>query len=303
MARVWRRQATPARGSPRREEVTFADVVERRDNNTTEDAIVPPQQVEEEAAVGKLEKVQSKRSKKRCRAEQLRRTQYGPEPLRRSPPTIQTADGPVHVCGQCLKPGHRADGCRRAIVCRRCAGTGHRAHQCKNPRATERQLLAGGPTRRHDGAEQVVQEKTTHERSHEALQKKMKNIVENPKNPKKRSREIEEEDYNQLEKREVQYNIHHLSVPLTSAMVRGKEALKHCTVATVTEVKEGMVSAKTVTGALSAALKGYTNKEQWSWPVKPFLDGRYMITCPTTVLARELERGGVLHLPKFSLSF
>ncbi|KAJ0960304.1 hypothetical protein J5N97_001875 [Dioscorea zingiberensis] len=36
------------------------------------------------------------------------------------------------VCGQCLKPGHRADSCRRAITCRRCWSTGYRARECKS---------------------------------------------------------------------------------------------------------------------------------------------------------------------------
>ncbi|KAJ0969632.1 hypothetical protein J5N97_022509 [Dioscorea zingiberensis] len=86
-------------------------------------------------------------------------------------------------------------------------------------------------------------------------------------------------------------------------MIKGKETLKSFTIATVTEVKEGMVSAKTVTGALTVALKAFTNKENWGWAAKPFLDGRYMVACPTAEAARELEKGGVLHLPKFSLRF
>ncbi|KAJ0964483.1 hypothetical protein J5N97_025621 [Dioscorea zingiberensis] len=173
----------------------------------------------------------------------------------------------MQVCGQCLRLGHRADGCRRAIVCRRCAGTGHRAHQCTNPRVTNQQLLVLGSSRRQGEGEQRKLKGNEEKQDDEGGDGRIK-LKKSMTNLKKRSRATAEE-----EQSEVKYNIQHLSVPLTSTMIKGKETLRSFSIATVTEA------------------------------IKPFLDGRFMVSCPTSLAERELEQGGVLHLPKFSLSF
>ncbi|KAJ0972461.1 hypothetical protein J5N97_020420 [Dioscorea zingiberensis] len=202
--------------------------------------------------------------------------------MRRSPPTIQTPAGPIQVCGQCLKLGHRADGCRWEIVCRQCNGIGHRAHQCRNPRATVRHLMPVNLPRRQEEPE-----------GHAPL--KM------PENPKKRTRPSPTPE--QQGKREVKYNIQHISVPMTNKMMKGKEKLRSLSIATLTKVRKGLVNAAAVTGSLTEALKGCTSKVNLSWEAKPLLDGRYLVACPLAKTARKLEWGGVIHLPKFSLRF
>ncbi|KAJ0962044.1 hypothetical protein J5N97_029872 [Dioscorea zingiberensis] len=53
------------------------------------------------------------------------------DPECRRPPLLRTPTGTIQVCCQCLKTGHKAAECRRAITCRRCGGTGHRGASCK----------------------------------------------------------------------------------------------------------------------------------------------------------------------------
>ncbi|KAJ0989936.1 hypothetical protein J5N97_008292 [Dioscorea zingiberensis] len=243
---------------------------------------VPTRLNDEGKGVGKWKLVQSKRSRKQASSELRRRLKTEPEPTRRSPPTIQTPAGPIQVCGQCLKPGHRADGCRREIVCRRCNGTGYRAHQCRNPRATVRHLMPVNLPRRQEEPE-----------GHAPLK-----LMENPKKRTRPSPEPEQQG-----KREVKYNIQHISVSMTNKMLKGKEKLRSLSIATVTEVREGLVNAAAITGSLTEALKGCTSKVNWNWEAKPFLDGWYLVACPSAAAARELERGGVIHLLKFSLCF
>ncbi|KAJ0962393.1 hypothetical protein J5N97_030221 [Dioscorea zingiberensis] len=207
--------------------------------------------------------------------------------MRRSPPTIQTPEGPIHVCGRCLKPGHRVDGCRRAVVCRRCGGTGHLAHHCKNPRVTERHLLTMEPHRRYEEPERHA---GTIDKGKQRLRTEDANI-----HLKTTEMMISTTETEPPGKREVSYSIHHISVPLTSEMKRGKEKLRSHSIATVTAVREGMVNAAAVTGALTEALKGCTSKAEWIWKAMPFLDGRYMVACPSVEAAGELERGGAIH--------
>ncbi|KAJ0975364.1 hypothetical protein J5N97_017329 [Dioscorea zingiberensis] len=69
-----------------------------------------------------------------------RRHEQRPSNQRRSLPTINTPTGMIAVCGQCLRPGHRADECSRAPACRRCREVGHKGFHCRaeqrHPRAT-----------------------------------------------------------------------------------------------------------------------------------------------------------------------
>ncbi|KAJ0961967.1 hypothetical protein J5N97_029795 [Dioscorea zingiberensis] len=55
---------------------------------------------------------------------------------RRSPPTIRTPTSTITVCGQCLRPGHKAIECRRDVTYRRCGGVGHKGLACGGARRT-----------------------------------------------------------------------------------------------------------------------------------------------------------------------
>ncbi|KAJ0972782.1 hypothetical protein J5N97_020741 [Dioscorea zingiberensis] len=90
---------------------------------------------------------------------------------------------------------------------------------------------------------------------------------------------------------------HHLSVPIDSEMVRGKEAMKTYTIVTITKVREGMVTS----GILSVALQDALGRRE-GWSSKQFTNGQYLVECPSPEEARELERVGIIHLPKFSIS-
>ncbi|KAJ0963402.1 hypothetical protein J5N97_028524 [Dioscorea zingiberensis] len=143
--------------------------------------------------------------RRQCSDESPRRPRHELEPLRRSPPTIHTMEGSVHVCGQCLRPGHRADGCRRAIVYRRCTGIGYHAHQCRNPRVTDQQLLALGSPRRQDEVEQIEKKMNEEKQTPEGGDdwSKLKNTMNNLK---KRPRVTPEEEHTPQGHREVKYN-------------------------------------------------------------------------------------------------
>ncbi|KAJ0967484.1 hypothetical protein J5N97_024401 [Dioscorea zingiberensis] len=101
------------------------------------------------------------------------------------------------------------------------------------------------------------------------------------------------------EKAAPKYNIHHLSLPLDNEMVKGKETLHSFTIITVIEVKKGFAGARTIFEAMKKAMA----HNCWNWTSEAFLDGRNMMACSSAEKARELEQGGILHLPRFSLSF
>ncbi|KAJ0965163.1 hypothetical protein J5N97_026301 [Dioscorea zingiberensis] len=104
----------------------------------------------------------------------------------------------------------------------------------------------------------------------------------------------EEKDQKMKAKRKIEHL--HASLALDSDMVAGKEEMETCTVATMTKIKEGFVTARKLSEALKESLEG-----NWDWPVKEFRDGRFMITCKSPEEAREIERSGELHFPAFTI--
>ncbi|KAJ0976621.1 hypothetical protein J5N97_012095 [Dioscorea zingiberensis] len=88
-------------------------------------------------------------------------------------------------------------------------------------------------------------------------------------------------------------------ISLENEMMRGKELLKHYTIATVSGMKGGMSVDR---NSLSAALREALG-DNWEWNSRPFRDGRFLVTCPSSEEARGLESIGTLHLPLFSVTF
>ncbi|KAJ0987285.1 hypothetical protein J5N97_005641 [Dioscorea zingiberensis] len=191
---------------------------------------------------------------------------------------VSTLDTPVDI------GWHRADNYRRTIVCRNCVGTGHRAFECyHHAKDTEPHhripLRHGEDERRRDRGE----------RKGDPQNDKVVATVA-PVRPEQTSRKraFPEDGPASLEKKEktkVQYNVQHISLPLDNNMIKGKEALRSFTIATVTEVRKGFANAQSISEALKEAME----HRRWNWTSKPFLDGRFMVACPTTEKARKLE--------------
>ncbi|KAJ0969835.1 hypothetical protein J5N97_022712 [Dioscorea zingiberensis] len=72
---------------------------------------------------------------------------------KRLPHTLRTPAGTINVCGQCLRPGHRADKCRRDVTCRGCGGVGHKGIACQGDRRNTTVAGATGGEKQHRAAE------------------------------------------------------------------------------------------------------------------------------------------------------
>ncbi|KAJ0981187.1 hypothetical protein J5N97_009442 [Dioscorea zingiberensis] len=314
---------TAASNSPRRDGVTFADVVwgEGSESFIAEALTTPvspaPQQPSSDDERG-WEDVHFKRHR-RQRSEENKKHASPPLGARQgSPPYIRTPAGLVEVCGKCLKPGHMAAGCRRAVTCRTCGGVGHKAreyrrrgntsqqarnmeeirprahythseHRREQPRREETTTKQNQP-RRPEPAEKRRQTPDMHptqQRKHDRdgmLMKQSTNLAYKKTNSEKVT----------VPKRKITHL--HASLALDGDMVAGKEEMETFTVATITKIKEGYVTAKKLSEALKIALEG-----NWEWPVKEFREGRLMITCKSPMEAREIEKSGELHFPAFSI--
>ncbi|KAJ0971197.1 hypothetical protein J5N97_019156 [Dioscorea zingiberensis] len=277
MARVWKRQASPARrgsnnttgnigaperrsdkGSPRRPDVTYAAAVSGDDGRSfiVSALTTPFQPPAEESTERGWEEVRPKRCSACGQAPETER------PVRFDQP--------------------------------RCSPHPARQQLQSKPRATE------PPARLHRNTTHVGGDrKRAGDREKQQITMEEVNAAQENKDRPPRKRAFHDEDRTSSEKVTPKYNMQHISLPLDSEMIKGKEALRSFTIATVVEVRKGAAGAQ----AISEAMKEAMAPIRWSWTSKAFRDGRFMMACPSAEKARELERGGILHLPRLSLSF
>ncbi|KAJ0985199.1 hypothetical protein J5N97_003555 [Dioscorea zingiberensis] len=224
--------------------------------------------------------------RKRQRSNALRTAPVEPPPAqRRAPPTLRTPVGTITVCGQCLRPGHRANECRRAVTCRRCRGVGHKGTACHaEPRHAVKAQPAPPPP---NVAAPSPPQPTPHEvpppkdqppkqktKKHKATQGK----PINSKAPPWRT---------QLEADGMEHLF--ISVGLNKGILNGRERMKTFSIITVKERKAGSVTIQDITDVLACLVD-----EHWTWTVKPLRDGRYIVAFPTAELARQTEKAGPL---------
>ncbi|KAJ0985585.1 hypothetical protein J5N97_003941 [Dioscorea zingiberensis] len=202
--------------------------------------------------------------------------------------------GTITVCGQCLRPGHRANECRRAVTCRRCRGVGHKGTACHaEPRHAVKAQPAPPPP---NVAAPSPPQPTPHEvpppkdqppkqktKKHKATQGK----PINSKAPPWRT---------QLEADGMEHLF--ISVGLNKGILNGRERMKTFSIITVKERKAGSVTIQDITDVLACLVD-----EHWTWTVKPLRDGRYIVAFPTAELARQTEKAGPLSVLAFDLSF
>ncbi|KAJ0964960.1 hypothetical protein J5N97_026098 [Dioscorea zingiberensis] len=160
MSKVWRREVTPepeavgiqapprpqgaTHNSPRRDGDTYADAVDGlRPRSFIMEALATPMPPTHYSEDDKgWDDVHFKRRQwpdenKRAHPVKTKRTSPPLGPRQGSPPYIRTPAGLVEVCGQCLKPGHMAADCRRAITYRVCGGIGHKGSDCRRKSSSE----------------------------------------------------------------------------------------------------------------------------------------------------------------------
>ncbi|KAJ0972492.1 hypothetical protein J5N97_020451 [Dioscorea zingiberensis] len=87
-------------------------------------------------------------------------------------------------------------------------------------------------------------------------------------------------------------------VALNKGILDGRERMKAFSIITVVESREGTVTIADITDILSHIVD-----ENWNWIVKPLRDGRYIVAFPTTELARQTEKAGLLRVLAFDLKF
>ncbi|KAJ0975121.1 hypothetical protein J5N97_017086 [Dioscorea zingiberensis] len=181
--------------------------------------------------------------------------------LRRSPPTLNTLEGPIQVCGQCLCPGHRADECLSDITCRRCGGVGHKAAKCREARRDLGKLYGALAARG-------------------ARQKEPRRPIE-----RKENRPWLRHDLGPPEKMGAASKTRDISLPLDDEMMNDKELMKKYTIATVKTLNGGMpVDRNSLAAGLQEALG-----DHWEWASRPFRNGRFLVACPSPEEAQGLE--------------
>ncbi|KAJ0981862.1 hypothetical protein J5N97_010117 [Dioscorea zingiberensis] len=121
--------------SPRREGVSYADVVDReRPRSFIAETLTTPRSPRQRNS-DEEEGWENVHFKRRRRSHGTPLEPRGPSPPKGprqgSPPYIRTPAGLVEVCGYCLKPGYIAVECRRAITCRVCGDTGQKGRDCR----------------------------------------------------------------------------------------------------------------------------------------------------------------------------
>ncbi|KAJ0981272.1 hypothetical protein J5N97_009527 [Dioscorea zingiberensis] len=223
----------------------------------------------------------------------------------------------VEVCGQCLKPGHMAADCKRAITCRVYGGIGHKGRECRRRAPNHHQTTGAAetkkitchasPERRREPPRTETQGTSNRRRPEpEVHQEHLKERhtartishyhvkVEELHKAGHQKTHVEPEKKTAPTHRKIDHL--HASLALDGDMVEGKEEMKTFTVATVTKVKVGFVTGR----KMSMALQEFIG-DGWEWPVKEFRDGRYLITCRSLAEAREMEKSGELHFPTFTM--
>ncbi|KAJ0971271.1 hypothetical protein J5N97_019230 [Dioscorea zingiberensis] len=193
------------------------------------------------------------------------------------PPYIKTPEGVIEVCGQCLRPGHMAAECRRAMTCQVCGGVGHRRRNCRQKGQTSRRPPETGREGRN-------WERHNHDHEHRRPSPRRQ---EHPPRPMEDERAPPPASVQTMTHAAAtatrKVAEHHTSLALDGRMMRGKEELKSFTVVTITKINGGFV----IDSKFSAALKEALEME-WDWPVKELRDGRMMISCRSPEEAREL---------------
>ncbi|KAJ0975525.1 hypothetical protein J5N97_017490 [Dioscorea zingiberensis] len=303
MSRVWRRKTSPvpatvgiqapprhhrgtttAHNSPRRDGVTYAEVTGGAggQHSFIMEALAttrsPPHLSSEDEERG-WEDVHFKR--KRRDDERRASPPLGLCTRQGSPPYIRTPAGLVEVCGQCLKPGHMAAECRRAITCRSCGGTGHKGRNCPQRGSNHHQMMEtkeirrptrhASPERRREPPgnprqpelEKPQQAKHPKEGHTTRLISHHHVIVEDPHKAGQPTKTAGPEKKKAPPSRKIEHL--HSSLALDGDMVEGKEEMKIFTVATVTKIKGGFVTGRS--------------------PAE----------------AREMEKSGELHFPTFTI--
>ncbi|KAJ0967320.1 hypothetical protein J5N97_024237 [Dioscorea zingiberensis] len=217
------------------------------------------------------------RSKRQYRKNTPPRRPPDPERRQRTPPTILTPSGPAEVCGQCLRSGHRASECRRAMTCRRCCGVGHRAAGCRRPYKPQQ------------GAREPPKQSPPPPRlDNDTFPPLPRSSPPPQKQNNWHSTELGEEEPEDEEH-------HYTTVSLTEEMLDTLEEMKIYTIVTVMSLKCGMVT----NGRLAAALMLLCEADD-QWTVQSFRDGRFMVCCPSPERARWLEAMGTIMVPDFS---
>ncbi|KAJ0972778.1 hypothetical protein J5N97_020737 [Dioscorea zingiberensis] len=176
-----------------------------------------------------------------------------------------------------------AAGCRRAVTCQVCGGVGHKARDCRRRSSSQQQQRGAEETRpvnRSSEHRRNEEERTNPPRrlapTEERCQAPETHPIQQRKygrdgNPVSSSTNMADkrtilETTNLQEKREekdkkvaaAKRKIEHLhaSLALDSDIVAGKEEIETCTVATMTKIKEGFVTARKLSEALKESLEG-----------------------------------------------
>ncbi|KAJ0975284.1 hypothetical protein J5N97_017249 [Dioscorea zingiberensis] len=267
----------------RRRQLSYVNVLR---GDTPEDRPLPPPAETQQDNEG-WEK--ATRKKFRCISGEPRKEIAGKPTLqRRSPPTIRTPTGTIEVCGQCLRPGHKADECRREVTCRRCGGVGHKEVICKE---VHRKIL-------YTTTKNTTQDTKIQQKKPPAKGKKIDG--EKPKEaPVKIPNQLPVTGKaKQTGERAGEYENHYISLAQDSNMIAGKEKMRRFSIAKITEARGVIVDGHKV----EELLKGRINA-QWNWDARILRDGRYIIECPSAVIARQIEKAGKMESPEFTLEF
>ncbi|KAJ0971618.1 hypothetical protein J5N97_019577 [Dioscorea zingiberensis] len=95
-----------------------------------------------------------------------------------------------------------------------------------------------------------------------------------------------------------EYEHHYISLAHDSNMVAGKEKMRRCSIAKITEARGVIVDGRKVEELLKTRINA-----QWNWDARILKDGRYIIECPSALIARQIEKAGKMESPKFTLDF
>ncbi|KAJ0981142.1 hypothetical protein J5N97_009397 [Dioscorea zingiberensis] len=221
------------------------------------------------------------RNKRHCYSN---REQRSGQEERRSPPVcrssyvIRIPTGMITVCGQCLRPGHRAMECRRAATCRICGEVGHKspAFQKRRPR-TEANT---GPikSRRAPAYKKPNKNRGTTMDSRNG---------QNHKHTSKGLPPAVTEAHQPLQDVKEEAKHHHISLALNIGMMEGKERMKRFLIISLPNISVGKVDGEKMEEMLKEIVD-----ENWTWVLKPLRDGRFIMHYRSVSLVWNLVNSG-----------
>ncbi|KAJ0974961.1 hypothetical protein J5N97_016926 [Dioscorea zingiberensis] len=195
---------------------------------------------------------------------------------------MRTPTGTINVCGQCLRPSHKAEECRREMTCRRCGGVGHKGLVCTGVRRKTTVVVQTAPSE----SKQTQQKPAKREKR------------PNEGKPKTKPTKLSVTDRNQKTGKETEeMENHYLSLAFDSDLMAGTERMRKFSIAKVTEIR-GVVDCRRMTELLKSRVA-----EQGGWEVKPLKDGRYLVECPSAETARKIEKDSPMESPAYTITF